>query len=885
MITITDGAELSNYLDKVFRYEFTPDTTVPWTTKSLLPNGVSFSNEFNDSIANATPSPPWFDLKMYTSGGMITPSPSKYCDSLNSGYGITSVIAHGSPDLYSLGGNVTSPMMVGLTNTDRLNFFTAVCCNTGEWDRGSTNGDCIAENMAFHAPNGFVGVCKNDKSGWIDVAELFNYSICFGLLGHNTARRVTQSEANAYGKDFWNGAITQGKWLMEAEERNLFGAPAVPLWTDAIYVANVTKPGAINIGTGIPVTITVNNPSTAPVESALVCLIKSDETFGRGWTDASGQITLMMSPLTPGQMQVTVTCANNIPYLDSIPVMAAGKFVAFLRSTIDDSVGGNDDGIINPGETVKLPSWVKNYGTETAEGVTSMLITHATGITVTDPNADFGDVAGEDSAYDANAWEIQVATGIPNGFAIPCSVVCRDEVDSVWISYVTYYVGAPALSYVDLAVIDGLDPTGVLDPGETADLEITVRNSGMGHATGVTAMIRSTDARLTFGDSTAVYGTVMAGSLKVNTGDHFTATADASIPKETVIECTLDLYGDSGYESHHAFSIEIGEVRSVDPIPDNSAPVLYWAYDDGDSDYVQAPTFEWFDISGVGTRLTLSDDQTVQVNLPSGFGPFVYYGRSFTQVSICGNGWVGPGYTASRDYSNHEIPNTTDPTMLAMVWDDLYPPVSNGVYWYHDAANHRFMVQYDSMSYYSNRTTFDWHQVVIYDTTMAAEDGNSVFTYQYLTANNYGSMTTGVNDSTTGKGIQALFDGSYHRGSLPIEAGRAIFFSTDEPTTGVYEPTRPTALMRRALIVAPNPFARSAIIHWNLARESDVDLKVFDATGRAVRTLVSGTARAGAHTTLWNGTDNSGRKLAHGVYFVRLATPDRTVKVKTILTR
>jgi flagellar hook assembly protein FlgD len=99
------------------------------------------------------------------------------------------------------------------------------------------------------------------------------------------------------------------------------------------------------------------------------------------------------------------------------------------------------------------------------------------------------------------------------------------------------------------------------------------------------------------------------------------------------------------------------------------------------------------------------------------------------------------------------------------------------------------------------------------------------------------------------------------------------------------EPGKPAALARRALVVAPNPFARSAIIHWNLAHESDVSLKVFDATGRAVRTLVHGAVRAGSHTTLWNGADDCGRELAHGIYFVRLETAGNTVKVKTVLTR
>jgi flagellar hook assembly protein FlgD len=93
------------------------------------------------------------------------------------------------------------------------------------------------------------------------------------------------------------------------------------------------------------------------------------------------------------------------------------------------------------------------------------------------------------------------------------------------------------------------------------------------------------------------------------------------------------------------------------------------------------------------------------------------------------------------------------------------------------------------------------------------------------------------------------------------------------------------SLERRGLVVAPNPFNRSAMVHWHLGREADVEVRVFDASGRAVRTLVSGRVKAGSHTALWNGMDDVGRKLSHGIYFVRLETPDNTVKMKTVLTR
>ncbi|MEO0079703.1 MAG: C25 family cysteine peptidase [candidate division WOR-3 bacterium] len=892
MITLDGFTELSKYLAKLFRYEFTPDTG--WFCKSLLGDDVTFSMEFNDSIANATPSPPWFDLKMYATGGMITPTVQRWCDSLNSGYPISSVIAHGNIDVYGMGGDVTSTHMINLTNTNRLNMLTGVCCHTGEFDAtGNTNGDCIAENMAFHAPNGFIGVMMNSRYGWVRVAEFFNYSICYGLIGFRTARKITQGEALSYGKDYWHARVAvttdTSKFRWEAYERNLFGEPAVPIWMDRAFHVAVTKPGAINIGTNIPVPITVTTLNDAPVESAMVCLIKGEETFARGFTDASGQVTLLVSPLTPGMLQLTVTGANNIPYLDSIIVMSAGRFVSYLRHSISDPPpGGNGDGIINPGESFRIPMWVKNYGTQTANGVTGRLRTHTPGVTITDSMKSFGNIAGGDSAYNSEGFAMAVATGLPNGYAIPCSLVCKDNLDSTWVSYVTFRVGAPAIAFVDKVVKDSFssNPNGKLDPGETADLEVALRNLGLGNAYNVRVVLRSGDARLTVPDSEALYGTILRDSIKVNFTDHFTLHADRSIPMETPIPCTLDIYADAGYVGHANFMIVVGEIRVIDPIPDGPrTPALYWAYDEIDSTYDECPEFNWIEIRNLGTRLSLSDDQTVTINLPPAFGPFIFYGQSYTQISICGNGFVAPGATTYSNWTNEALPKGSAPPMLAINWDDIYPPTGGGVWYYHDTLHHCFVIEWDSVAYYSQRSIFDSYEILLYDTTLAAADGNSEFVFQYRTANQTSSCTIGEQDPTFAIGICDLYDGTYVRGASPWIPGHAIKFTTDQPV-GIQEPKAEMLSVRnRPLAVAPSLFSRRTSIYWQLKEESPVELAVFDASGRMVRSLASGRAPAGSYVTLWNGTDDTGRPLPYGIYFVRLRTPETTVKVKTVLAR
>jgi hypothetical protein len=69
----------------------------------------------------------------------------------------------------------------------------------------------------------------------------------------------------------------------------------------------------------------------------------------------------------------------------------------------------------------------------------------------------------------------------------------------------------------------------------------------------------------------------------------------------------------------------------------------------------------------------------------------------------------------------------------------------------------------------------------------------------------------------------------------------------------------------------PNPFKRSATIAYSIASPEYVTLKVFDAAGRLVDTLVDEyVSQPGQHEVMWNGRNNSGAELPTGVYFYEI---------------
>lgn len=94
------------------------------------------------------------------------------------------------------------------------------------------------------------------------------------------------------------------------------------------------------------------------------------------------------------------------------------------------------------------------------------------------------------------------------------------------------------------------------------------------------------------------------------------------------------------------------------------------------------------------------------------------------------------------------------------------------------------------------------------------------------------------------------------------------------------EPGQPGALSsvepgaapgRTALLgAAPNPFNPSTTLAFELAAPGHARLRVYDAAGRLVATLVDENRGAGRHEIVWDGRDDGGRAVASGVYLYRL---------------
>jgi hypothetical protein len=81
----------------------------------------------------------------------------------------------------------------------------------------------------------------------------------------------------------------------------------------------------------------------------------------------------------------------------------------------------------------------------------------------------------------------------------------------------------------------------------------------------------------------------------------------------------------------------------------------------------------------------------------------------------------------------------------------------------------------------------------------------------------------------------------------------------------------------------PNPFNPVTRIDYSLAAPGTVKLAVYDVRGRLVRTLADREEAAGAHHVEWNGTDETDRPVASGVYLYHLDATGSSLTRKCLM--
>ena len=80
----------------------------------------------------------------------------------------------------------------------------------------------------------------------------------------------------------------------------------------------------------------------------------------------------------------------------------------------------------------------------------------------------------------------------------------------------------------------------------------------------------------------------------------------------------------------------------------------------------------------------------------------------------------------------------------------------------------------------------------------------------------------------------------------------------------------------------PNPFNGTTTIDYTLPITGNVELKIYDLSGREIRSLVRGNKNSGLHSVKWDGKTSDGIDVSSGIYFYKIIMRNHDLRGGTI---
>ena len=174
------------------------------------------------------------------------------------------------------------------------------------------------------------------------------------------------------------------------------------------------------------------------------------------------------------------------------------------------------------------------------------------------------------------------------------------------------------------------------------------------------------------------------------------------------------------------------------------------------------------------------------------------------------------------------------------------------------------------------------------DITVTVTDGSSPVEGANVTitdgVDGYGSGMTCYEEGTTNASGEATINvtipssGEIHIGAFKHDYSYAIASVVIGTGVAGSETPAPSLSLNRPF---PNPVVESASIGFSLPSGGNVELSVYDVSGRVVETIVDGAMEAGNHSLNW--APEAG--ISSGVYFIRLTTEGGTLTQQAMVIR
>ncbi len=279
---------------------------------------------------------------------------------------------------------------------------------------------------------------------------------------------------------------------------------------------------------------------------------------GQGFVDESGMVNIPISPFPqPGTADIVITAQNKIPSIETITVITPeGPYVIFDEYEVNDQAG-NNDGLVDFGESILLDMQLVNVGPDNATNVVATLSTDDEYVTITDDSETYGDIAGDfNSVNIEGAFSFDVSNQVPDGHTIRFELTVTGVAADTWTSYFSIQAHAPVIELAEIAIDDAAgNGNGIIEAGETVLVTATLHNTGSTSARSVIGVLTEDDQYVTISDANGSFGDIGPGQSVENTSDMFVIEAADDFPPGYSVEFNLALTADGGYSLDVGFAI------------------------------------------------------------------------------------------------------------------------------------------------------------------------------------------------------------------------------------------------------------------------------------------------------------------------------------------
>ncbi len=519
----------------------------PWSTAT---NTSTVMDYFGPAGLNYLPATP-AELGGFTGG-----TPAQVNDALNSGSFLLQHRDHGFE--YGWGEPAyTSDNISGLTNTD-LSFIFSINCLTGKY-----NGpECFAEKFHRYTyngePAGALGLIAASETSYSFVNDVYVWGVfdnmfpdfmpSFGTTP--PSRGMLPAFGNAAGKYF----LKYSSWPYNTESKEVtynlfhdFGDAFTCLYSEVPQNLAVIHDQVQLAGLA---TFTIQAD-----EGSLVALSVNGELIGTGTGTGSPADIPIIAQNPPDFIDVIVTKANYYRYHATVQVIPPNGPYVVTDSYIVNDISGNNNEKLDYGETVNLDVTLKNLGNDDAENVTATISSGDEYVTIIADSTAAGTILSGQTAFLPGAFTIKAADNIPNGHNILFHMQASNG-NAVWNSSFIIKAFAPILKYLEVTVSDtDGNNNNRLDPGETADLVVSITNKGSSDAHGVYGHIVTDDPLIGLISDSVMFGEIPQNSIVTQT---FRVSAAVITPPGHNSDFNVDFSGNMGIHATGEFSLIVG---------------------------------------------------------------------------------------------------------------------------------------------------------------------------------------------------------------------------------------------------------------------------------------------------------------------------------------